>query len=95
MDEELVRCDEDFIKSFKAKYTNHFPPSWIMLEIITFGTMSILYSNLKSGRCKREIARYFGVFLPNILILTSWLWDFLQIGKVSRYGDSYHIFIKH
>lgn len=61
MDEELVRSDEEFIKAFKSKYTNHFPPSWIMLEITTFGTMSILYSNLNSGRCKRQIAKYFVV----------------------------------
>ena len=47
MDEELGRSD--------------FPPSWIMLEITTFGTVSILYGNLNSGRCKRQIAKYFGV----------------------------------
>lgn len=61
MDEELGRSDEEFIKAFKSKYTNHFPSSWIMLEITTFGTMSILYSNLNSGRCKRQITKYFGV----------------------------------
>ena len=55
------RSDEEFIKAFKSKYTNHFPPSWIMLEITTFGTVSILYGNLNSGRCKRQIAKYFGV----------------------------------
>ena len=32
-----------------------------MLEITTFGTVSILYGNLNSGRCKRQIAKYFGV----------------------------------
>ena len=26
-----------------------------------FGTVSILYGNLNSGRCKRQIAKYFGV----------------------------------
>lgn len=70
MDEELSRSDEDFVRSFKANYSNHFPPSWIVLEITTFGTMSILYSNLKSGRCKRQIARYFGVADT---VMVSWL----------------------
>lgn len=79
MDEELGRSDEDFIKSFKAKYTNHFPPSWIMLEITTFGTMSILYSNLKSGRCKRQIARYFGVADT---VMVSWLHSITYIRNV-------------
>ena len=36
MNEKLGRSDEEFIKAFKSKYTNHFPPSWIMLEITTF-----------------------------------------------------------
>lgn len=79
MDEELKRSDEDFIKSFKAKYSNHFPPSWIMLEITTLGTMSILYSNLKSGMCKREIARYFGVADT---VMVSWLHTITYVRNV-------------
>lgn len=68
--DEYNRSDEDFISSFKAKYSNHFPPSWITLEITSLGTMSILYSNLKGGRCKRQVAKYFGVADT---IMISWL----------------------
>ena len=73
------RSDEEFIKAFKSKYTNHFPPSWIMLEITTFGTMSILYSNLNSGRCKRQIAKYFGVADT---VMVSWLHAMTYIRNV-------------
>lgn len=70
IDDEYNRSDEDFVTSFKAKYSNHFPPSWITLEITSLGTMSILYSNLRGGRCKRQIAKYFGVADT---IMVSWL----------------------
>ena len=69
-EDEYNRSDEDFIVSFKAKYCNRFPPSWITLEITSLGTMSILYSNLKGGRCRRQIAKYFGVADT---IMVSWL----------------------
>lgn len=70
VEDEYNRSDEDFIVSFKAKYCNRFPPSWITLEITSLGTMSILYSNLKGGRCRRQIAKYFGVADT---IMVSWL----------------------
>ena len=79
MDEELGRSDEEFIKSFKTKNSTHFPPSWIMLEITTFGTMSILYSNLKSSQCKRQIARYFGIADT---VMVSWLHAMTYIRNV-------------
>ena len=58
IDEEYSRSDEEFIKAFKAKYSNHFPPSWITMEITSFGTLSILYENLLPGKIKRSIAAY-------------------------------------
>ena len=61
IDEEYSRSDEDFVTAFKTKYSDHFPPSWITLEITSLGTLSLLYSNLKDGQCKRDIANYFGV----------------------------------
>ena len=41
IDEEYSRSDEEFITAFKAKYSDHFPPSWITMEIASFGTLSI------------------------------------------------------
>jgi abortive infection bacteriophage resistance protein len=58
---ECARSDEDFINAFRNKYSDALPPSWMILEITSFGTLSMLYKNLKRGREKREIAHYFGL----------------------------------
>lgn len=48
--EEYNRSDEEFVTAFKNKYSNPFPPSWMTMEITSFGSLSILYSNLKPGK---------------------------------------------
>lgn len=70
IEEEYNRSDEEFITAFKAKYSDHFPPNWMTMEIASFGTLSILYGNLQPGRAKRSIAAYFG--LPDT-VFASWL----------------------
>lgn len=70
IEEEYNRSDEEFITAFKAKYSDHFPPSWMTMEIASFGTLSILYGNLQPGRAKRSISAYFG--LPDT-VFASWL----------------------
>ena len=59
--EEFKRSDEDFINAFRNKYSDPLPPSWMTAEITSFGSLSMLYKNLKPGREKREIANYFGL----------------------------------
>lgn len=41
IDEEYQRSDEEFVTAFKSKYSNRFPPSWMTMEITSFGTLSI------------------------------------------------------
>jgi abortive infection bacteriophage resistance protein len=77
--DELNRNDEEFIIAFKSKYTNHFPPSYILLEITSFGALSRLYGNLKSGKNKRDIARTFGL---SDVAFTSWLHSLVYIRNV-------------
>lgn len=55
------RSDEQFVKAFKANYSDTYPPCWMMLEISSFGSLSIMYDNLKPGRTKRAIANYLGL----------------------------------
>lgn len=43
--EEYKRSAEEFITAFKNKYSNPFPPSWMTMEITSFGSLSMLYSN--------------------------------------------------
>ena len=77
--EEFNRSDEEFINSFKNKYNNLIPPSWMTLEITSFGTLSLLYKNLKSSPQKKEIAHYFG--LPDGVFET-WLHSIVYLRNV-------------
>ena len=74
--DEILRSDEDFIISFKSKYSNSFPPAFITLEITSFGALSRLYENLIAGKAKREIAQSFGLADK---VFTSWLHSFVYI----------------
>ena len=77
--EEFNRSDEEFILAFKSKYSNPLPPSFILLEITSFGALSRLFGNLKSGKSKRYIARLFG--LPDV-VFASWLHSLVYIRNV-------------
>ncbi len=67
---EYARSKEEFIVKFKQKYKDPLPPSWILLEISSFGTISSLYQNLKDGKPKRNVANHFGL---NDTVLQSWM----------------------
>ncbi|MHC1704885.1 MAG: Abi family protein [Tenuifilaceae bacterium] len=79
IDTEYSRSDEEFIKAFKAKYTDPLPPSWMMLEVSSFGVLSSLYSCLKPGRDKRAIAKSFGL---NDNTLASWLHSIVYLRNI-------------
>ena len=76
---EYKKSDEIFISSFKNNYSNDLPPSWILLEVVSFGKLSNLYSNIKPGRTKRNIARCFGL---DDETFTSWLHSFSYIRNI-------------
>jgi abortive infection bacteriophage resistance protein len=59
--EEFKRSDEEFVFAFKNNYSNPLPPSWMTMEITSFGSLSMLYKNLKPSLEKRGIAHYFGL----------------------------------
>lgn len=79
IDEEYQRSDEEFVTAFKSKYSDRFPPSWMTMEITSFGTLSILYSNLIPGRMKRNIAAYFGLADT---VFASWLHCIVYIRNI-------------
>lgn len=76
---EYSRSDEEFIQAFKNKYTDSMPPSWMMFEVSSFGILSSLYSNLISGKDKRDIAGYFGL-TDNVL--SSWLHSIVYLRNI-------------
>lgn len=85
---EVVRSDEDFIKDFNSKYSDPMPPSWISFEVSSFGTLSMIYSNLKPSPYKKQIANFYGlskdqfgswihtlVYIRNVCAHHSRLWN--------------------
>ncbi len=77
--DEYTRSDEEFIVSFKSKYSNPLPPSFILLEITSFGVLSRLFGNLKSSRTKRQIAASFGL---SDNVFASWIHSIVYIRNV-------------
>jgi len=47
INQEIDRSDEIFIEHHKSKYKGVFP-IWVVIEVISFGLMSKVYSNLKN-----------------------------------------------
>lgn len=71
IDREVSRSKEDFIKEHHIKYPGSDLPSWKALEIVSFGTLSKIFSNLSDNALKKSIARSIG--LPQHKILENWL----------------------
>lgn len=59
-----------------------FPPSWIMMEGLTFGQVKSLYDNLQQREDSNRIARQLGVPGP---VLTSWLRTFLRFRNIGAH----------
>jgi abortive infection bacteriophage resistance protein len=76
---EFARSDEEFIAAFRNKYSDPLPPSWMVMEITSFGSLSMLYSNLKPGKEKRDIAHYFGLADT---VLKTWLHSIVYLRNV-------------
>ena len=76
---EFLRSNEKFIDSYKSKYLNKLPPSWMLLEIISFGSLSLMYQKLKPGKTKREIAAKFGL---DDRMLISWMHTMVYIRNI-------------
>ncbi|MGB5989265.1 MAG: Abi family protein [Marinifilaceae bacterium] len=76
---EFKRSKEDFVLSFKNKYSDEYPPSWIMLEFSSFGLISRIYCNLRNNSQKKEIASFVGI-QPKVL--ESWLQYIVHIRNI-------------
>lgn len=78
---EIDRSHETFIEHYKKKYTSPAePPSWMSLEVSSFGLLSQIFSNLKKGEEKLLVAKHFG--LNEIGILENWMHCFSNIRNI-------------
>lgn len=73
---EIDRSNEDFIKHYKKQYDDPvLPPSWMTLEVLSFGSLSRMFEYLKKkSEPKKKITNAFGLTNPTILI--NWLHAF-------------------
>jgi abortive infection bacteriophage resistance protein len=67
---EIKKSKEDFIVHFQYKYSNPYPPAWMIIEIIPLGVLYNVFNNLKRKSIKKKIASCFGISLP---AFTSWI----------------------
>ena len=76
---ELERSDDDLVVEFRRRYCNPFPPSWITMEVTSFGTLSMLYKGLRNGRSKRALANYYGL---SDTVMESWLHAIVYVRNI-------------
>lgn len=70
IDLELHRSKEDFITHFYETYSNPYPPAWILAEILPFGVVTNIYSNIKDNKIKKQVSKTFDL---QIAPFQSWL----------------------
>ena len=79
IDRELSRSDDDQIVGFFNTYSNQWPPSWMAMEVSSFGTLSLLYKCLNAGTCKRDIANYYGL---RDTVFESWIHSLVYVRNI-------------
>ncbi len=71
VDKICKKKEEIFLKHYFKKYTHpKYPPSWMMMECLPFGTLGQLLKNIRSISDKKEICR---IFDRPPIIIESWL----------------------
>lgn len=70
IEKELSSSKEDCIEDFRRNYVENYPPAWMITEVLSFGNLNYLYSNICSNQLMKRIADYFGL-KPQAF--TSWL----------------------
>ncbi len=59
---EIKRSKENFIVSYKNKYNYpELPPVWMMLEILSMGTWSKVFSNIKCKNLQKKVSSNFNI----------------------------------
>ena len=70
IEKELASSKEDYIEDFRHNYIESYPPAWMITEVLSFGNLNYIYSNIANNRLMKRIADYFGL-KPQVF--TSWL----------------------
>ncbi len=81
---ELNRTDDELIVNYLREHNCSMAPSWVIMEVSSFGTLSKMYKNLRYSHYRRVIADYYGI---SKTVLESWLYTLVNIRNVcAHYG---------
>lgn len=61
---------DDFLQHFKKNYSDQYPPSWMAFECLSFGTLSLIFKNLKHMKDKNYVSRTIGY---HATLIESWI----------------------
>jgi abortive infection bacteriophage resistance protein len=67
---EISKSKEEFIAHFENKYSNPYPPVWMINEVVSFGILCTIFNNLKYRSAQKKVASYFGLSVP---VFSSWI----------------------
>lgn len=82
----IRKSDEIFIKHHRSHYNDHFP-IWVVIEVFSFGMLSILFSNLKETDRNTIANNNFNVPYKYI---KSWLHSLSTLRNIcAHYGRTY------
>lgn len=70
INKELSRTKEEFIIHFKEKYSNDYPPAWMLVEILPLGVVTRIYENIANHALRKKVAARFNLPIP---LFTSWI----------------------
>lgn len=70
VDKEMKSSKEEFILHFKKKYSNPYPPVWMLVEILPIGVITRIYENLADNTLRKKVAAHFGLPVP---VFSSWI----------------------
>ncbi|MBX7046638.1 MAG: Abi family protein [Ignavibacteria bacterium] len=83
---EYSRNNEFLIRLFKENFANKFPPSWILMEVTSFGTLSSIYKNLRNSHSKKKIAEFFGLQQE---VFESWLHTLVYVRNICMHHSRF------
>jgi abortive infection bacteriophage resistance protein len=84
--EDYHQSREDFVMAFRNNYSDPYPPSWIIMDVASFGRVSSLYKDLRGGRSKRAIADHFGL---DDSTMASWLHCLVYLRNICAYQSRF------
>lgn len=61
IDKELASSKEDYIEDFRQNYVEDYPPAWMITEVLSFGNLNYIYSNIASNQLMKSALQVISV----------------------------------